>query len=258
MRIIGVLDVTGGQAVHARGGRRETYAPVSKAAGTAIDGDPVRLARVYLETLGIHDIYIADLDAIASRPPQHDVVRAVRRLGVRVYVDGGVTNREDARQLVRAGANAVVVGLETLPSFETLEGISRSTRGSTTVFSLDLRNGVPMGNLAAESSPEQVVQRLRRVREIIVLDVARVGSGLGPDVEMLERIMNTITPAQRLIAGGGIRNIEDLRLLAAMGIEGALMATALHDGRLGATDVASARTLASGPPKGGHYVNVSR
>ena len=66
MRLIGVIDVKDGHAVHARGGRRETYAPVSKAAGTSIDGDPVRLARVYLDTFGIDDIYIADLDAIAS------------------------------------------------------------------------------------------------------------------------------------------------------------------------------------------------
>ena len=244
MEIIGVIDVKDGQAVHARGGRREAYAAVSNVAGTAINGDPVRLARLYLETFGIHDIYIADLDAITSRPPQYDVIRAVSRLGVRVCADSGVTTREDARELVRAGANTVVVGLETLPSFETLMDI-RDNAAASTMFSLDLRDGVPMGSLAADSSPEQVAQRLRGrgVAEIIVLDVGRVGSGRGPDVEMLWRIMKAITPAQRLFAGGGIRNIEDLRLLAAMGCDGALVATALHDGRLTPVDVAGARAL---------------
>ena len=66
MRIIGVIDLKDGQAVHARGGRRDEYRPVSEAAGTVINGDAVKLAGVYLESFGLTDIYVADLDAIAS------------------------------------------------------------------------------------------------------------------------------------------------------------------------------------------------
>jgi len=44
-----------------------------------------------------------------------------------------------------------------------------------------------------------------------------------------------------LLAGGGVRDPGDLRELAQLGCTGALVATALHDGRLTAEDVAAAR-----------------
>lgn len=239
MRVIGVIDLKGGCAVHARGGRRDRYAPVQQAAAVAIDGDAVRLARLYLETFGIHDIYIADLDAIASGTAHGDVIRDVSRLGARVYVDAGVTTREDAQRLSRTGAHTIVVGLETLSSFEDLTDIR--LHAGDVVFSLDLRNGVPLGSVGITISPEDVARRAGDIA-IIVLDIARVGSSSGPDVEMLRRIRNAV-PGTSLFAAGGIRSLDDLRLLASIGIDGALIATALHDGRITPADVATARAL---------------
>jgi uncharacterized protein related to proFAR isomerase len=45
VRIIGVIDLKDGLAVHARRGQRDTYAPVREAGGAAIDGDAVKLAQ---------------------------------------------------------------------------------------------------------------------------------------------------------------------------------------------------------------------
>jgi phosphoribosylformimino-5-aminoimidazole carboxamide ribotide isomerase len=243
VRIIGVLDLKDGLAVHARGGRRDAYAPVRQAAGVSIDGDAVKLARLYLDTFGIRDIYIADLHAIASGPPQHDVIRTVSSLGARIHVDAGVTSPEGARQLIRNGAHRIVVGLETLPSFDALEDITVRIPAPT-VFSLDLRNGVPMGTAAGAASPEEVARRafISGAFEIIILDVARVGSGAGPDMAMMRRIRQAVR-VPRLLTAGGIRHLDDLRELAAAGCGGVLVATALHDGRLTPSDVAMARAL---------------
>ena len=243
MRIIGVIDLKDGLAVHARGGRRDAYTPIRQAAGVAIDGDAVKLARLYLETFGIREIYIADLHAIASGTPQHDVIRSVSRLGGRVHVDAGATSPEDARQLIRIGAHTIVVGLETLPSFDALEDITVRIPAPI-VFSLDLRDGVPMGTAAGAASPEEVARRafISGAFEIIVLDVARVGSSAGPDLAMMRRIRAAVR-MPRLLTAGGVRDLGDLRELAAAGCEGVLVATALHDGRLTPSDVAIAATL---------------
>ena len=64
MRIIGVIDILDGRAVHARAGNRSAYAPIERAAGVRIDGNVEALARVYVETLGVKELYVADLDAI--------------------------------------------------------------------------------------------------------------------------------------------------------------------------------------------------
>jgi phosphoribosylformimino-5-aminoimidazole carboxamide ribotide isomerase len=47
-----------------------------------------------------------------------------------------------------------------------------------------------------------------------------------------------------LVAGGGVRGADDLARLADAGCDGALVATALHDGRLSAADVTAARRIA--------------
>jgi len=77
---------------------------------------------------------------------------------------------------------------------------------------------------------------------MIVLELARVGTSAGPDVEMIEGLRRAV-PTVSLFAGGGVRGPEDLKRLAAAGCDGALVATALHDGRLRSSDVAGASRL---------------
>jgi phosphoribosylformimino-5-aminoimidazole carboxamide ribotide isomerase len=78
------------------------------------------------------------------------------------------------------------------------------------------------------------------VSAVIVLDLARVGEATGPDVAMVTRVRAS-APGTTLIAGGGIRDLADLVRLAEAGCDGALVATALHDGRIGAEDVRGLR-----------------
>ncbi|HYS00556.1 MAG TPA: HisA/HisF-related TIM barrel protein, partial [Gemmatimonadales bacterium] len=67
MRVIPVLDLRGGQAVLARGGRREAYAPVrSQLVDGGAASDPLVLARAYRDVLGCDEWYVADLDALAG------------------------------------------------------------------------------------------------------------------------------------------------------------------------------------------------
>jgi phosphoribosylformimino-5-aminoimidazole carboxamide ribotide isomerase len=85
---------------------------------------------------------------------------------------------------------------------------------------------------------------------VAVLDLARVGAGDGLDTHLIARVRNA-APGVSLLAGGGVRGLDDLMRLADAGCDGALVATALHNGRLGAADVAAARRLHS--PRRGSY-----
>jgi phosphoribosylformimino-5-aminoimidazole carboxamide ribotide isomerase len=250
VRIIGVIDLKDGQAVHARGGRRDEYALVSEAAGTVINGDAVKLAGVYREIFGLTNIYVADLDAIgsavgrgpdkvrATTTPNVAVVRRICKRGGHVFIDDGVATLDHAHRVAAAGAHEVIVGLETLTSFDLLRDICRHC---PVTFSLDLRNGIPMNGTGRTGlSPEDLAREAvaAGAKAIIVLDVARVGGTAGPDTEMLNRIRPVVTGAA-LLAGGGVRGLDDLKLLDRIGCDGALIATALHDGRLTASDVAA-------------------
>jgi len=234
VRVIGVIDVRRGQAVHARAGRRDRYAPL---------GDAVDLARVYVDRHGLSELYVADLDAIenVARPvqgrddgaPERAALPAICGLAS-VWLDAAVSSVERAQHTLTLGAAHVVVGLETLPSFDALRDICDRAGEHDVAFSLDLRDGEPMG-IARGESADQVAARAAGagVAAIIVLDLARVGMRTGLDLELIARVRKA-APQVTLLAGGGVRGPADLVQLADAGGDGALIATALQDGRLDA------------------------
>jgi len=238
MRIIGVIDLRGGRAVHARGGRREAYAPVRTIAGTAVNGDAIVLARGYVNALGVRELYVADLDAIECRgnDMQHGVIAGLATLGVPLWVDAGTSTAPAAAKAKEIGATTVVVGLETLTTFDALGAVCETIGGSCVAFSLDLRHGVPVvapNGPAGLTSATDVAMRAAAAgaSTVIVLDLARVGTGGGIDLPLMEAVRRAV-PDVALIAGGGVRDAADLQALAAAGCDGALVATALLSGAI--------------------------
>lgn len=230
MQIVGVIDLLGGRAVHAKGGHRAGYQPVGAVAGTAVNGDAARLVAVY-DDLGLDACYIADLDAISGGRDNEQTMRGVLSHQLPTWLDAGTATAAQAERARDRGASRVVIGLETLPSLTALGDIATAVGSEAMVFSLDLRDGRPMTATAALAalSLEELAQGAADAgaRAMIVLDVARVGLGRGLDLPVLERVRRA-APAVTLLAGGGVRDVGDLRLLASVGCDGALVATALH------------------------------
>ncbi len=241
MRVTPVLDLMAGRAVAARGGERATYAPVRSVLASG-EGDALALARAFRDVLGCVDWYVADLDAIRGGAPQWPLVRALAELGGRPLLDAATTTVERGEDALIAGADRVVVGLETLDDFAQLEAIVGRLGSARVVFSLDLRGGAPLVRPGAPhgggGSPLELARRAvdAGVRALLVLDLARVGTGAGVDLELVRRLRLAL-PGVELLAGGGVAGPADLARLAATGCDAVLVATALHDGRLAASDL---------------------
>lgn len=235
MRVIGVVDLKGGKAVHARGGSRESYEPVRSALLAEDEvGDAVALCKAYRDRLGLREIYVADLDRIVRGTTLSDVLPALAALDLPLMVDAGVTSIEMARAVVDAGAARVVVGLETLTSLDELVRIVGIIDAARVVFSVDVRGDRvvaqspgPFANADAVNVARAVVRT--GVQALILLDLARVGHGVGPDCLLVERVRHAC-PQTELIAGGGVRDAHDLDELAAAGADAVLVGTALHRG----------------------------
>ena len=242
MRVVGVIDLRGGTAVHAVRGERERYRPVSSAIGGE-DGDALALARGFRAELGLDELYVADLDAIAGEGENSAIIGALAR-EARVMVDAGVSEPAPARALLELGAHRVIVGTETLTGPDALDRLLAELPDGAVVLSVDLRDGrvlSPDEQLAGLPAPDALA-RLHRagLREAIVLDLALVGSGAGPDVALIAELHRAF-PDLELLAGGGVRTAEDLRALDAAGAAGALVATALHRGVIGPRELARLR-----------------
>jgi HisA/HisF family protein len=242
--VIGVVDLSDGMAVHAQGGARAHYGPVRSLAGRPIrPGDARAIVRWYVEELGVREIYVADLDALRGRPPQHALIRALASFDVPLWLDAAIGTVAAARTAVEDGATRVVVGLETLASLDALAEICRADSGCQSVaFSLDLRRGQPLvapGAALGSQTAEQIAAAAVAAGAggIIVLDLARVGMRRGLDLDLLARVRARI-PQAELIVAGGVRGVTDLAAAAAAGCNAALVATALYDGRLVSGDLA--------------------
>jgi phosphoribosylformimino-5-aminoimidazole carboxamide ribotide isomerase len=265
MDIIPVLDLAGGVAVHARQGDRARYQPVESVLTASSVGDPVALLRACRGRLGATSCYIADLDAIEGGAVQRSLLGQLAELETgfagAIMVDAGVWTPEGALEVLATGASEVVVGLETLRAMADLRRIVRQVGASRVVFSLDLRDGRPLRHPALEDGPDDPADPLALaaraaeagVSTLMVLDLARVGSGRGIDLELLERLRRRL-PALRLLAGGGMGHREDLGTLRDAGCDGVLVATAIHTGAITAADLAE---LAA-EPVGAQSPSVSR
>jgi phosphoribosylformimino-5-aminoimidazole carboxamide ribotide isomerase len=241
MRVIPVIDLKGAVAVHAVRGERERYRPLRSE--IVAGSDPVEVTRAVRDALGLDELYVADLDAIAGGSADWETIAALAR-EARAMVDAGVTSVAQAERLLELGAARVVVGTETLADERALERLQSALPDAPLVVSLDLRDGRVL-------SPQPALERLRApealerlahsgVREAIVLDLARVGSGAGPDVALVHELGDRV-PELELLAGGGVRDVADLQALADAGAAGALVATALHRGAIGRDELRALR-----------------
>jgi phosphoribosylformimino-5-aminoimidazole carboxamide ribotide isomerase len=141
--------------------------------------------------------------------------------------------------------DGVVAGLESLTGPDTLAEMCRVVGPDRLVFSLDLKQGVPLISSPAwgELNARQIATLALRagVRRIIVLDLASVGMDAGVTIGPLCRLLGALASDVQIVAGGGVRDRSDLRVLAAAGCDAALVASALHDGRLSAVECALLR-----------------
>jgi phosphoribosylformimino-5-aminoimidazole carboxamide ribotide isomerase len=239
VRVIGVLDLIAGRVVRGVAGLRQQYQPVISRLTPS--SRPLDVARAYRDSFGLTELYVADLDAITGAAPAFPTYTALRSEGFRLWVDAGVREAAHAAILVEAGVETVVVGLETVAGPQALAEAVGSL-GSRVVFSLDLRDGIPLGDLSGwEDSEALAIARQAvslGVRRFLVLDLARVGVGAGPGGVGLCRRLAAEFPHLEISAGGGVRGRADLESLRADGVQVVLVASALHDGRLRREDLA--------------------
>lgn len=239
MRLIPVLDLLGGVVVRGVGGRRHEYRPVvSKLAASC---GPVEMAHAFRNHFGFTELYLADLDAIAEAPPALATVAALRAAGFRLWVDAGVREPAQAAALAAAGIEGVVLGLETIAGPTALARACAELGSERVVFSLDLKDGLPLGKVSSWEGPDAKAMARQAVtlgvRRLLVLDLARVGTRTGAGTEELCKRLADDYPEIELTAGGGVRDLSDLRRLEQCGVAAVLVASALHDGRLRPEDL---------------------
>lgn len=229
MDVVPVIDVRHGVAVAAARGDRAAYKPL--ATPLAEGSDPVSVARGYARLFTFPILYIADLDGIEGRGPSIALpgLLASALPGVELWIDDGARPHEAAQQIAASTVIKPVVGTESMDGAADVAAL-RSLPRDRHVLSLDFRGESFIGPGVVLDEPQHWPDT------IIVMTLARVGGGEGPD---LDRVADIVARAggRRVYAAGGVRDRADIEALHRAGAAGVLVATALHAGKVKAGDL---------------------
>ena len=221
MQVIPVLDLIEGLVVRAKMGDRDAYRPIETPLSAT--ADPVDVTSGLMQLGPFQTLYIADLDAIRGRGDNFAALGRLREAfpGVELWIDNGAATLAAVEATRRYGVP--VIGSESQAD-ATLVGARRDA-----LLSLDFRGEAFQGPPELLSRPDLWPER------VIVMTLHRVGGGTGPDLERLAAI-RARADGRRLYAAGGVRDSADLAALKRAGAAGVLVASALHDGRIGQSD----------------------
>ena len=226
LQLLPAVDIAGGQAVQL----------VQGVAGSEKRfGDPLEAALRWQES-GAEWIHLVDLDAAFGRGHNRELqARIVGALDIDVEMSGGIRDDESLSAAMSSGCRRVNIGTAAL---EQPEWCARAiaTYGDRVAVGLDVRGRT----LAARGWTQEggdlyeVLARLdsEGCARYVVTDVNKDGMLQGPNLQLLRDVC--AATARPVVASGGISELADLEALTGLvpdGVEGAIIGTALYEGR---------------------------
>lgn len=217
------------------------------------EGDPVEIAR-HWRAAGAEWLHVADLDgALAGEPKHLETLRAIAEAsGLPIQTGGGLRSEAAVEAAFAAGAERVMLGTAALRNPELL-AICLNRWGRRVAVSVDSRGGQVVVAGWLENVSESAADFARRMAEagvqtLVMTNVERDGSLPGLDRASLAAAREAL-PATRLLAGGGIASLDDVRALARAGLDGAVLGRVLYSGDLDLAEaLRAAREVDSAPP----------
>lgn len=214
---------------------------------TVYGDDPLAQAMLFAQA-GAEHLHVVDLDgAFAGHAVNRDAVASIiSGFPGHVQVGGGIRKPAAVAGWFDLGAARVVIGTAALRDPQFVRDMAREYENGI-VVAVDARDGFVATDGWADVSEVPIADMARRfedagVASLLFTDVGRDGLLKGCNVDAtLELARATDIP---VIASGGVKGLDDIRLLALHaddGIEGVITGRALYDGRL---DLATAIAMA--------------
>jgi len=225
MIVLPAIDIKDGQCVRLYQG---DYGQV-----TTYDADPVRVARRW-QAAGASWLHVVDLDGAAlGQPVNVEAIEQIRAAtSLHIELGGGMRSLEHIERMMALGIDRIVLGTVALTDRVLLEQALQHW-GERIALGLDARDGWVAIAGWRETSRVQATALATElsalgVRRFIYTDIARDGVLGGPNLDAIREMQRATS--HPLIASGGVASLADLRSLAALGVEGAIVGKAIYTG----------------------------
>lgn len=221
MQIIPVIDLLDGVVVHAKKGERQHYQAIKSL--LTHSSKPLDVVAALLEYFPFKQLYIADLNGIQKLKQTPSNFAHIENIAkqfpeLELWIDAGINSIGEKRYWEMINAK-LILGSENFSDLAQFLAVQSELRKF--VLSLDY---MPYGY----QGPIELVESTQYwPKDVILMSLGNVGANNGINTKILQKY-NTYTKKFNLYSAGGVSNINDLKLLDTNGMQGALIATALH------------------------------
>jgi phosphoribosylformimino-5-aminoimidazole carboxamide ribotide isomerase len=241
MRIIPAIDIIDGKCVRLSQGdyaRKKVY-----------NENPLEVAHMF-EDAGLKYLHLVDLDgAKAGKVINWPVVESIaKKTSLTVDFGGGIKTDEEIKKLFDIGVQQVNLGSIAVKSPEIVERWILQYGSDKIILSADVKGDKIAISGWMENSAITINDFIsdyveKGIRFITCTDISTDGMLQGPNVDLYKRLMAKF-PAIKLIASGGVSNIDDLHKLKAIPVDGVIVGKAIYEDKISLTSLTTLNTLA--------------
>jgi len=223
-------------AIDLRDGRCVRLVQGDFAQETVFSDDPVGVACQW-EAQGAPRLHVVDLDGAATGVLVNLTIveEIARRVRIPLQLGGGIRTVEQARRVFQGGVDRVVLGTVAAEHPPLVEELISAFGPQAVVVGVDARDGMiairgwrEQSSVGALELAREMVRR-GAVR-VLYTDIGRDGTLAGPNLPAIAQMVEQSGVC--VLASGGIASLEHVKLLAELGVEGAVVGRALYTGAI--------------------------
>ena len=211
---------------------------------TIINQDPVDQASQY-EAAGVGALHLVDLDgAKAGKPVNVDIVKNVRAAFTGILeIGGGIRDKAAVDLYLEMGVNRVILGSVALKNPELTKEVIAEYGAERIVIGVDGKDGKVAAEGWLDQSDVPMTELIGAMvaagaKYFIVTDVDRDGTMQGANEALLSSLQDQF-PTARIVASGGVRNLEDIKNLEKCGVVDSIVGKALYEGTITLEEIAA-------------------
>ena len=210
---------------------------------TIYSSNPVEIAKKW-EKAGADMLHVVDLDATLGTGSNLQTIKKItEHVSIPVEAAGGLRTKEIIENALHF-ASKVVLGTIAFKNRQVLEEISKDFGKDRIVISADQIQGKIVISGWKESTDVELIQGIESFvnlgySDFLITTVERDGTLEGPDLDSLRKACSI--QETRIIASGGISNLQDIINVKKCGASGVILGKALYDGKISVEEV---KTLA--------------
>lgn len=227
MKVIPAIDIIDGKAVRLYKGDYNKK--------EVVDNDVLKRALEF-EQAGADIIHIVDLDGAKEGTTVNKtlILEIAKEVKTPIEVGGGIRTLEDIEEYLNGGVYRVILGTAAINDKNMLMNAVKKY-GEKVCVGIDVKNGVVCGNGWLEESDRELIEfgkdlKSLGVKSFIVTDISKDGTLQGTNIELMKTFSENVT--RNVTASGGIKDINDVKNLIPLNIEGVIIGKAIYSGNL--------------------------